>query len=151
MCVLSLIFFVKFLLGLIIPGMCLTSKYFDWWYILTIFPQSFRCLIPFEVTESAHWTRPLLLLYILVREYASEITILLAQCFGNLSSVAHLLVAMISSSQELNSVWFWQIDFHGIGPPERQMIKRERDSNLNSSRGDPSSTALPNWPPQLAS
>ena len=58
-CVLSLISFVKMSLGLIMPGMWSTSTSFDWWNPITIFPQRFRCLIPFEVTEAAHWTEAL--------------------------------------------------------------------------------------------
>ena len=66
----------------------------------------FIYLIPFEVTEAAHWTTALLWLYILVREYASRITISLARCLSDWISVAHSLVAIISASQELNAVWF---------------------------------------------
>ena len=43
----------------------------------------FRWLIPFEVTEAANWTAALLLLYILVREYASGIPIFFAWCFSD--------------------------------------------------------------------
>ena len=66
-CVLSFIYFVKMSLGLMIPGMWSTSTSFDWWNSRTIFYWRFRCLIPFEVTEFAHWTAALLLLYILMR------------------------------------------------------------------------------------
>ena len=65
--------------------------------------------------------------------------------------MSHLLMAVISASQELNAVWFWQMEFHAIGPPERQMRKPERERNLNNSSGVPSSTALTNLPPQFAS
>ena len=58
----------------------------------------------FEVTEAAHLTAALFLLYILVREYDSGIIISLAQYFSDWSSVAPSLVAMIYASQELNSV-----------------------------------------------
>ena len=75
----------------------------------------------------------------------------LARCFRYWSSVVQLLVAMIFYSQELRAVWFWWIDFHAIGMPERHMRKPERDQNLNSSIGVPYSSALPNWSPQLAS
>ena len=105
-CVLSLIYFVKMSLGLIMQEMCSTSTSFDWWHSRTIFSRRFRCLIPFEVTEAAHWTAALLSLYILVREYAYGFPILLAQCFSDWSSVAYSLVAMIYASQELNAVWF---------------------------------------------
>ena len=44
-------------------------------------------------------------------------------------------------------IWFWRIDFHAIGIPERQMRKPDKDRNLNSSRGVTSLTALRNWPP----
>ena len=150
-CVLSFISFVKISLGLIMPGMCLTSTPFNWWYYRTIFSRRFKCLMPFEVTEAAHWTVALLSLYILVREYASVIQISLARCLGDWSSVAHSLVAMISASQELNAVWFWRMYFHAIGPLEQQMRKPERERNLKNSSGVLSSTALPNWPPQFAS
>ena len=43
----------------------------------------FRWLIPFEVTEAANWTAALLLLYILVQEYASVIKISLTRCFSD--------------------------------------------------------------------
>ena len=58
--------------------------------------------------------------------------------------MSHSLVAMISASQELKAVWFLRMDFQAIGPPERQMIKPERERNLNNSSGVPSSTVLPN-------
>eukprot|EP00956_Cyclotella_meneghiniana_P020419 scaffold36078_cov69-Cyclotella_meneghiniana.AAC.1 len=67
------------------------------------------------------------------------------------SSVMHSEVATISASQELREVRFWRMDFQLIGPPERQMTKPEMLRNLNSSRGVPSGTALPNWPSQQAS
>ena len=102
-----------------------------------------------EVTKYAHRTAALLSLYILVIDYASEIPIMLAQCFSNWSSVAHLLVAMILASRELNAVWYLCIDLHAIGPPEKQMKKPEIERDLNSSRGVPSSSALPNRPNQL--
>ena len=149
-CVLSFISFVKISLGLIMSVICSTSTSFDWCHSRTIFYRMFRCLITFEVNEDAHWTAALLSLYILVREYASGIPISLARYFSDWISVAHLLVAMISASQELNDVWFWWIYFHTIGPPDRQMRKPERERNLNSSRGVLSSTALPNLPSQLA-
>ena len=98
----------------------------------------------FEVTEAAHLKVALLLLYILVREYTYRIPIFLARCFSDWSSVAHSLVAMISSSQELNAVWFLRMGFHAIGPPERQIRKPEREWNLNNSSGVQSLTALPN-------
>ena len=52
--------------------------------------------MPFEVTEDAHWTVALLSLYILVREYAYGIPILLARCFSDCGSMSHPLVSMIS-------------------------------------------------------
>ena len=149
-CVFSFISFVKMSLGLIMPGMCSTSKSFDWWHSRTIFSRRFRCLITFEVTKSAHGTAALLSLFILVRDYDSVFPILLAQCFSDWSYVAHSLVAIILDSKELKEVWFLQIDFRAIGSPERQMIKPDREWNLNSSIGVPSSTALLHWPPQLA-
>ena len=79
-----------------------------------------------------------------MREYASGIPMSLAQCFSDWSSVEHSLVAMISASQELKAVWFLRIGFHAIGPPERHMRKPDREQNLNSSSGVPSSTALTN-------
>ena len=150
-CVISFISFVKMSHRLINPGMCSTSISFHWWHSWPIFSCRFRCLITFEFTEDAHWTAALLSLYILVWEYASGITISLARCFSDWSSVVHSLVAMISASQDLNSVWFSQNYFHAIGTPERQMRKPEREQNLNSSRGVLYSTALPNWPLNLAS
>ena len=149
-CVLYLISFAKISLGLIMLGMCSTSTSFNWWHYRTIFYQKFRGLIPFEVTEAAHWTVALMLLYILVWEYASGIPILLARFFSDRSSVLHSLVTMIYASQELNDVWFWQIDSHAIWPSERQMRKPEIERNFNSYRGVLSSTALPNWPPHFA-
>ena len=68
----------------------------------------------------------------------------LAQCFSDWSSVVHSMVAMILASHELKAVWFLQIGFHVIGPPEQQMRIPEREHNLNSSSGLPSSTSLPN-------
>ena len=138
-------------LGFIMSGMCLTSTFFDWWNYLTIFSWRFRCLIPFEVTEAADWTSALLSLYIMVQDYASIIPISLARCFSDWISVSHLLLDNIYASQEINTVLFLLIYFHAIGPPERQMRKHERERNLNSSRGVPYSTALPNLPPQLVS
>ena len=86
----------------------------------------------------------LLSVYILVQEYASGIPISLERCFSDWSSVVHSLVTIIYALQEINAVWFLLIDFHGIGPPKRQMRKPERERNLNSSRGVPYLTALPN-------
>ena len=110
----------------------------------------FKCLIPFEVTEAAHWMASLLLLYILVWEYASGMTMSLTEFFSDWSYVAHSLVAIILDSKELKEVWFLQIDFRAIGSPERQLIKPDREWNLNSSIGVPSSTALLHLPAQLA-
>ena len=59
-CVLSFISFVNISLGLILPRMCSTSTSLDWWHSQTIFYRRFRCLIPFEVTDAAHWTAALL-------------------------------------------------------------------------------------------
>ena len=146
-CVLSFISFVKMSLGLTMPGMWSTSTSFDWWHYRTIFSRRFRCLVPFEVTEAANWTTALLLLYILVQEYASGIPVSLARCFSDWSSVAQSLVAMISISQELKAVFFWWIDFHAIVPPDQQMRKPEGERNLNILRELPSSTELLNWPP----
>ena len=58
--------------------------------------------------------------------------------------MAHSLVAMISASQELKAIFFKRNDLYAIGPPERQMIKPERERNLKSYREVPSLTALPN-------
>ena len=135
------------LLGLMIPEICLTSTSFDWWYLWTIFSLRFKCLMPFEVTEAAHWTAALLLLYILVLEYASGIPMLLEQLFRDWSLEVHSLVDVISDPQELRVLWFWRIDFNAIVSPERHIRELEREQNLNSPRGVPSSTALPNWPP----
>ena len=149
-CVLSFVSFVKILFGLIMPGMRSTSTYFDWWNYQTIFSWRFRCLMPFDVTEAVHWTEALLSLNILVQEYAFGIPISLSRCLSDCSSVDHALVTMISASQELNDVCFWRMDFHSIGPPERQIRKYERDCSLNNSSGVPSLTALSNWPPQFS-
>ena len=140
-------FLRKMSLGLIMPGMCSTSTSFNWWHSKTIFSRRFRCLMTFEVTESAYWTEALLSLYILVQEYASGIPISLAQCFSDWSLVSHLLMAMIFDSQEINAIRFWWIYLHAIGPPERQMRKLEREQNLNSSRIVLSSTVIPNLSP----
>ena len=70
-------------LALIMSVMCLTSTFFDWWHSQATFSWRFRCLIPFEVNESAHCTSTLLSLYILVQDYASGIKILLARCFSD--------------------------------------------------------------------
>ena len=150
-CVLSFIFLVKMSLGFIIPGICLTSTSFEWWHLQTMFNLRFKCLITFEVTEAAHWTAAFLSLYIFSRACAYEMPMSLAQCCSDWSLVVHSLVVMISASQELKAVWFWWIDLHAIGPSERQMRKTERERNLNSSRGVPSSTTLPYLPPNLAS
>ena len=149
-CMLYLIYFVNISLGFIIPEIYSMSSYFDWWHSWTTLSLRFKCLMRFDVTESAHWTADFLSLYILVRAYDSIISILLSQCFMDWSSVVHSLVAMNSNLQELRAVSFLQIDFYEIEPPEWQMRKPEIERNLKSSRGVPTSTALPNWPPQLA-
>ena len=131
-CVFSFISFVKMSLVFMNPVILSTSTSFDWWHSRTIFSRTFKCLIPFEVTEFAHRTAALLSLYILVLEYSYGLPISLARCFSYWIYGAHSSVAMILASQELKELWFWRIDFHVIWPPERQMRKPEREQNLNS-------------------
>ena len=81
---------------------------------------------------------------------ASDVLIFSARNLMRRISFTHLLVAMISASQELRAVCSWQTDIQAMRPPVLQRTKPDSDRNLNSSIGVPSSTAFPNYPPQQA-